>query len=80
MCCTNKCGLRTFSIDKKTIGTIVFPVIAEDGWSEWGFSNSFPVKLNKGRHLFKIKYNDYNENMNGNVNRVMLDYIKLVKL
>ncbi|NOY07215.1 MAG: glycogen debranching protein [Spirochaetes bacterium] len=80
MCCTNKCGLRTLSIDKKTIGTIVFPVIVKDEWSEWGFSNSFPVKLNKGHHLFKIKYNDYNENMNGKVNRVMLDYLKLVKL
>lgn len=77
MCCANTCALRTLKVDKKILGTFVFPVIEENKWSDWGMSNIRKVKLSKGKHSFVLDFEDYNENMNVDINTLMLDQIQL---
>ncbi|NJO89514.1 MAG: hypothetical protein HC831_11620 [Chloroflexia bacterium] len=76
----NKCAIRTLSINNRTIGVIVMPQIGKDEWSNFGYSNSWEVELKKGSNTIVLSFEDYNENMNGEVNTAMLDGIRLRKL
>jgi hypothetical protein len=76
----NKCAIRTLSVNNQTIGVIVMPQIGKDEWSNFGYSNSWEVELKKGINNIVISFEDYNENMNGEVNTAMLDGIRLRKL
>ncbi len=76
----NKCAMRALYIDDDFCGTVVFPQRGKDEWSNWGFSNRIKIKLNKGRHQLKINFEHFNENMNGEINRAMLDYLQIQKL
>lgn len=76
----NKCAFRTLSIDSDTLGTLVFPQRGKEEWSNWGWSNSLKVQLKKGVHHIAITYEDWNENMNGDINQAMLDCVRLIAL
>ena len=76
----NKCAIRTLTIDDNFGGTIVFPQRGKGEWSDWGFSNSVKVKLQSGQHTIKLQFKDANENMNGEINQAMLDYLRLIKI
>jgi len=76
----NKCAFRTITIDYKTNGTLVFLQRGKDEWSNWGWSNSMKVALAKGLHHFKISFENWNENMNGEINQAMLDCVRLIKI
>jgi len=76
----NKCAIRTLSINNQTIGVIVMPQIGKDEWSNFGFSNSWEVELKKGENIIKLSFEDYNENMNEEVNTAMLDGLRLRNL
>ena len=76
----NKCAIRTLNNDGKKIGTIVLPQRGNDEWSNWGFTNSVAVHLEKGTHTILLSYEPWNENMNEFVNQAMLDYIRVVKM
>ncbi len=76
----NKCAFRTISIDSSTTGTIVFPQRGKDEWSNWGWSNSLKLSLTKGLHQISITFEPWNENMNGDINQAMLDYVRLIKI
>ena len=76
----NKCAIRTLSIDKKITGTVIFPQRGKEEWSNWGFSNSVQVLLSKGKHVVTLSFTVANENMNGEINQAMLDYLQLVKI
>ncbi len=75
----NKCAFRTITIDSTITRTLVFPQRGKDEWSNWGFSNSVKLPLTKGIHHFSIRFEDWNENMNGEINQAMLDYVRLIK-
>ncbi|HET7116658.1 MAG TPA: trehalase family glycosidase, partial [Hanamia sp.] len=75
----NKCAFRTISIDNKDTGTLVFPQRGKEEWSNWGWSNSLKVPLPKGLHHFVISFENWNENMNGDINQAMLDCVRLIK-
>lgn len=75
----NKCAFRTFTIDNKASGTLVFPQRGKEQWSNWGWSNPLELSLSKGSHRFSIRYENSNENMNGEINQAMLDCIRLIK-
>ena len=75
----NKCAFRTISIDNKTSGTLVFPQRGKEEWSNWGWSNSLKVPLTKGLHHVTISFEDWNENMNGDINQAMLDCVRVIK-
>ena len=76
----NKCAFRTFTIDNKPSGTLVFPQRGKEEWSNWGWSNSLKIPLTKGLHHFSISFEDWNENMNGEINQAMLDCIRLTRI
>ncbi|HEY5463863.1 MAG TPA: amylo-alpha-1,6-glucosidase [Hanamia sp.] len=75
----NKCAFRTISIDNKDFGTLVFPQRGKEEWSNWGWSNSLEVPLSKGLNHVVISFEDWNENMNGDINQAMLDCVRLIK-
>ena len=72
----NKCAFRTFSVDDKACGTLVFPQRGKEEWSNWGWSNSLKLPLTKGLHHFSISFENWNENMNGEINQAMLDCVR----
>ena len=76
----NKCAFRTITIDNKTNGTLVFPQRGKDEWSNWGWSNPLKVPLTKGSHHISIHFENWNENMNGEINQAMLDCVRLIKM
>jgi hypothetical protein len=76
----NKCAIRTLSINGNEQGVLVFPQRGKDEWSDWGFSNSRKVKLNAGANKFKISFEEWNNNMNVDVNTAELDYIRLIPM
>lgn len=75
----NKCAFRSFYLDNRKSGTLVFPQRGKDQWSNWGWSNSLKLPLSKGSHHIAISFEDWNENMNGEINRAMLDCVRLVR-
>ncbi|MEJ6979068.1 glycogen debranching protein [Pedobacter sp. P351] len=76
----NKCAFRTLSINNSVVGTLVFPQRGKGEWSNWGFSNARKVKLEKGLHRLALTYELSNENMNGDINQAMLDYVRIIKI
>jgi Bacterial alpha-L-rhamnosidase 6 hairpin glycosidase domain len=74
----NNCAMRTLYINDEQIGSMVLPQRGTDEWSDWGYSNSYKVKLNKGNNLVKLKLEDWNTNMDGEINLAMLDYLRLI--
>ncbi len=76
----NKCALRSMYIHEKYVGVVVFPQRGQEEWSDWGFSNGIKVSLNEGSHKIKLQFDDWNNNMNLDINRAMLDYLRIRKL
>jgi hypothetical protein len=68
----NKCAIRTLFVDGKEIGPIVMPQRGQDRWSDWGDSSSQLVRLEKGNHLFELRLEPYDKNMNGEVNKALI--------
>lgn len=75
----NKCAIRSLSVNGVNAGVLVFPQRGQDEWSDWGFSNSQSIKLNAGENLIKISFEDWNNNMNVEVNTAMLDYMRVIR-
>lgn len=76
----NKCAIRSLKEGNTFLGTLVFPQRGVQEWSNWGFSNSIKLKLEKGKHTFALSLDPANENMNGEINQAMLDYLRVTKL
>ncbi len=76
----NKCAIRTLSIDGKEIGAIVLPQRGKDNWTEFGYTNHQTVQLSAGPHTFTLSFDPWDENMNGEVNRAIVDQLRLTRL
>jgi Bacterial alpha-L-rhamnosidase 6 hairpin glycosidase domain len=76
----NKCAMRTLKINKQVAGTIILPQRGTKEWSNWGFSNSVIIRLNKGAHIVTLCLEDHNDNMNGEINQAMIDYLRISKI
>ncbi|MDI1255027.1 MAG: hypothetical protein PSV16_02920 [Flavobacterium sp.] len=76
----NKCAIRSLKEKNQFLGTLVFPQRGVQEWSNWGFSNSVKVYLEKGMHTLTLVLDTANENMNGAINQTMLDYLRLTKI
>ncbi|MDX1761795.1 MAG: hypothetical protein R3218_06540, partial [Christiangramia sp.] len=76
----NKCAIRSLYVNSDYEGAVIFPQRGKDEWSDWGYSNSITVDLEKGENRIQLKFEDWNNNMNVDVNRAMLDYLRLIKL
>lgn len=75
----NKCAQRSLYMDSNYIGVIVLPQRGTDEWSDWGYTNSYTVALKKGSNRLYLKLEPWNTNMNGDVNRAMLDVVRVIK-
>jgi hypothetical protein len=75
----NKCAVRTLSLDGSFAGTFVFPQRGKDEWSDWGYSNTLQLELIKGSHELTLSFEDWNENMNGEINQAMLDQLRVIR-
>ncbi|MCI4671008.1 MAG: glycogen debranching protein [Bacteroidia bacterium] len=76
----NKCAIRSLSVNGNYEGVVVMPQRGMDEWSDWGYSNIREVELKKGRNKVRIHFEDWNNNMNVEVNTAMLDYLRVIEL
>ena len=76
----NNCGIRSLHINGTFACSLVFPQRGKDEWSDWGYTYLEPVELMDGENLLVIRYEDFNRNMDGQVNEFLLDQLLLEKL
>jgi hypothetical protein len=76
----NKCAIRTLKINGKPAGTIILPQRGTNEWSNWGLTNAVQLFLNAGSQQITLSLEDYNDNMNGEINQAMLDKVRLIKI
>ncbi|WP_462319759.1 alpha-L-rhamnosidase-related protein, partial [Marinilabilia sp.] len=69
----NKCAIRSLFVNDQFASSVVFPQRGTNEWANWGITNTIPLTLKKGINQFEIDFEPFNENMNGEVNRFMLD-------
>jgi hypothetical protein len=76
----NKCAIRTLYLNGEKSAVFVFPQRGTDEWSDWGKSNATEMYFKTGSNNLSLELKPFNENMNGAVNRAMLDKISLIKV
>lgn len=73
----NNCGIRSLYVNGAFAGPLVFPQRGLDEWSDWGLTNVEWITLQSGENILTVRYDDFNRNMDGEVNEFLLDYISL---
>ena len=76
----NNCGIRSVYVNGQYQGVWVFPQRGTDEWSDWGYSNGHSVQLREGENELRLKFETWNINMDGNINKAMLDHLRVVKI
>lgn len=76
----NKAALRTLRVDGAQAGVLVMPQRGNGAWDDWGYSNPVSVRLSEGRHTLQILFTPADENMNTDVNKALLDQLRLTRL
>lgn len=76
----NKAAIRSLYVGDVYAGPVVMPQLGSEEWSNWGFSNPVRVQLKKGENLLQLRLMPWNENMNVEVNKAMLDYVRIIRL
>jgi hypothetical protein len=73
----NKCAMRSLYVNDGFKGAIIFPQRGTNEWSAWGETNSYAVVLAAGKQKISLRMEDWNENMNGEINQAMVDQMLL---
>ncbi len=73
----NKCAMRSLYVNDGFKGAVVFPQRGTNEWSAWGESNSQKIQLAAGKQKISLRMEDWNENMNGEINQAMIDQMLL---
>ena len=76
----NMCAVRTLSVNDTDDGSLVLPQRGLNEWSDWSYSNSQRVHLQQGMNTIRIRFAEWNYNMNVDINTAMLDQIRLFRL
>lgn len=76
----NNCGIRSLYVNQAFEGVLVFPQRGENEWSDWGYSNGCQVNLKKGKNQLNIRFEDWNTNMDGEINKAMLDFVRMIRM
>ncbi|PHN03966.1 alpha-L-rhamnosidase-related protein [Flavilitoribacter nigricans] len=76
----NKCAIRSLSVNDAYTGVMVFPQRGTDAWSDWGYSNVRKIQLQTGTNQLKLHFEEWNHNMNVEINRAMLDHIRIIAI
>ncbi|MGB3801476.1 MAG: hypothetical protein WA952_16785 [Lewinella sp.] len=74
----NKCAIRSLTVNEQYAGAVVFPQRGAEDWSKWGHSNAHRVTLKAGSNTILLHFEDWNNNMDGEVNRAFIDYMRLM--
>jgi len=75
----NNCGIRSIYANGNYSGVWVFPQRGTNEWSDWGYSNIIEVPLNEGKNQLTIKFEDWNTNMDGEINDALLDVVRVIR-
>jgi hypothetical protein len=75
----NNCGIRSIYIKSSYSGVWVFPQRGTNEWSDWGYSNIIEAKLEKGKNQLIIRFEDWNINMDGEINDALLDFVRVIR-
>ena len=73
----NNCGIRSLYVNGTFACSLVFPQRGKDEWSDWGYTYPEPVELSDGENILVIRYEEFNRNMDGQVNEFLLDHVLL---
>ncbi|EMR03509.1 Bacterial alpha-L-rhamnosidase [Cesiribacter andamanensis AMV16] len=76
----NKAAIRSLYVGEAYAGPVVMPQLGTEEWSNWGRSNPLRLQLQQGENQLQLRFMPWNENMNSEVNRAMLDQIRLIRL
>ena len=77
----NSCASRMLWYNGRRVGNVVFPQRGKDLWSNWGYSTPVVLKLKQGEQSLVLIYELDNQNMSpDNVNRAILDHLRLIPL
>jgi len=76
----NKCGIRSMYANNDYYGVIVMPQRGQNEWSEWGWTNAFEMDLKDGKNQVSLVLEEWNINMNIDVNTALLDFMRVVSL
>ena len=76
----NNCGIRSLYVNGIFAGSLVFPQRGKDEWSSWGLTNTEWITLKEGENTLTIRFEDFNRNMDGEINEFLLDYISLQRM
>lgn len=76
----NKCALRTLYCNNIVAGTVVLPQRGNNEWSNWGFSSGNTISLKQGVNQLQLVLEPWNVNIDGIVNKALLDYVRLIQL
>ncbi len=76
----NNCAIRTLYVNGLSAGVMVFPQRGSDEWSDWGWSNTGRIDLKEGYNELILSFEEWNTNMDGEINEALLDYLELVRL
>ncbi|KAA5543489.1 alpha-L-rhamnosidase-related protein [Adhaeribacter rhizoryzae] len=76
----NKCALRTLKFEADVLGTVVFPQRGDNHWADWGYSNAILAHLPPGNHQICLSFEPANENMDGEINQALIDYLRIIKV
>ncbi len=75
----NNCAIRSLYLNGKYVAALVFPQRGKDEWSDWGYTYPEWIELKEGENILTIRYEDFNRNMDGEINEFLLDKITLEK-
>jgi hypothetical protein len=76
----NSCALRSLYVNGEYRGAMVFPQRGTNEWSDWGFSNGYQINLKAGENKIRLSFEEWNNNMNVDVNRAMLDCVEVIRI
>ncbi len=76
----NNCAIRSLYVNDDYKGVWVMPQRGKDEWSDWGYSNAVKTHLNKGNNDLSIVLENWNSNMDGEINEALMDQIRVIKL
>lgn len=77
----NSCASRMLWYNGRRVGNVVFPQRGKDLWSNWGYSTPVVLKMKQGEQSLVLIYELDNQNMSpDNVNRAILDHLRLIPL
>jgi len=76
----NNCGIRSLYVNGTYAGSLIFPQRGKDEWSNWGLTYFEQITLREGENILTIRYDDFNRNMDGEINDFLMDCIYLQRL